>query len=62
MKVKVDPDECIECGACIATCPAVFDWDDNGKAHAIVDEVPPEEEDAAHEAVEGCPTDAISEE
>ncbi len=62
MKVKVDPDECIECGACIDTCPEVFDWDDDGKAHAIVDEVPADVEDDAHEAVESCPTAAISEE
>ena len=62
MKVKVDPDECIECGACIDTCPDVFDWDDDNKAHAIVEEVPAELEDDAHEAVESCPTAAISEE
>lgn len=61
MKVKVDPDECIECGACIDTSPEVFDWDEDGKAKAIVDEVPSDKEDEAHEAVEGCPTEAISE-
>ncbi|WP_366922639.1 ferredoxin [Metallumcola ferriviriculae] len=61
MKVKVDPDECIECGACIDTCPEVFDWDEDGKAKSIVDEVPSDQQDDAHEAVEGCPTEAISE-
>ena len=34
MKVVVDPDLCIECGACIDTCPEVFDWNDEGKAEA----------------------------
>lgn len=62
MKVQVDPELCISCGLCIDTCPSVFDWDDNEKAHSIVDEVPPELEDDAHEAVDGCPTEAISEE
>lgn len=62
MKVYVDPDLCISCGLCIDTCPSVFDWDDNEKAHAIVDEVPDDLEDDAHEAVDGCPTEAISEE
>ncbi len=60
MKVKVDPDECIECGACIDICPEVFDWDEDGKAVSIVDEVPSDSEDDAVEAVEGCPTEAIS--
>lgn len=61
MKVKVDPDECIECGACIDICPEIFDWDDDGKATATIEEVPSDSEADAHEAVEGCPTDAISE-
>jgi len=60
LKVKVDPDECIECGACIDICPEVFDWDEDGKAVSIVDEVPSDSEDDAVEAVEGCPTEAIS--
>ncbi len=59
MKVKVDPDLCIECGACIDTCPEVFDWDDEGKAEAKVDEVPSELEATCQEALEGCPTEAI---
>ncbi|AVX20000.1 MAG: ferredoxin [Bacillota bacterium] len=61
MKVKVDPDLCISCGACVSTCPDVYDWDDEGKAKAIVDEVPDDLEDEAREALENCPTDAIAE-
>jgi ferredoxin len=61
MRVEVDQDLCISCGTCVDTCPEVFDWNDEDKAHAIVDEVPPELEDQTHEAVESCPTNAISE-
>jgi len=60
--VYVDQDLCISCGLCISTCGEVFDWNENDKAHAIVPEVPPELEDAAQEAVDGCPTEAIKKE
>lgn len=57
----VDQDLCISCGLCIDTCPDVFDWNDDGKADVRVNPVPEEHEDAANEAMEGCPTDAIQE-
>lgn len=59
MQVRVDPDLCIACGLCVSMCPDVFDWDDDGKAETIVDEVPSDSEDCAEESVEVCPTDAI---
>lgn len=59
MKTSVDPDLCISCGACIDTCPEVFDWDDEEKARAIVDEIPDGQEDSTREAAESCPTEAI---
>lgn len=62
MKVYVDQDLCISCGLCIDTCPAVFDWNDDGKADVIVDEVPADAEDDAREAMESCPSEAIKEE
>jgi len=61
MEVFVDPDLCIECGQCIEICPAVFEWDEEGKAHAAVEAVPPEEEASCQEAIENCPTEAIKE-
>ncbi len=63
MRVEVDQELCISCGACIDICPDVFEWneDDKAKAHSIVDEVPADLEEQAREAVENCPTDAISE-
>ncbi|MDO5293147.1 MAG: ferredoxin [bacterium] len=60
MKAVVDQDACISCGMCVSTCPEVFEFDDNEKAHAVVDVVPGELEDSAQEAADGCPTDAIS--
>jgi ferredoxin len=62
MKVAVDPELCISCGLCVNTCPDVFEWGEDEKAKSAVDEVPEEHEEYAHEAVEGCPTSAISEE
>lgn len=61
MRVEVDQDLCISCGTCIDTCPEVFNWDGEEKAYSIVDEVPEDLEEQAREAVESCPTDAISE-
>ena len=42
MKLKVDKDLCIGCGACQAVCPEVFEIEDDGLATTIVDEVPKE--------------------
>ena len=61
MKLKVDKDICIGCGACQAICPDVFEIDDDGLATSIVDEVPEEVMEDAVDAKEGCPVDAIKE-
>lgn len=61
MRVEVDQELCISCGACIDICPDVFEWNEDDKAQSIVDEVPEGLEEQAREAVENCPTDAISE-
>jgi ferredoxin len=61
MKMEVDQDLCISCGACVDTCPEVFDWNSDDKAYVTVAEIPTEQEDLSHEAMEGCPTSAIKE-
>jgi len=61
MKVYVDQDECIACGVCIDMCPDVFDWNEDGKSDAIVDEVPADLEDCVRDAMDACPTEAIKE-
>jgi ferredoxin len=60
MQVEVDQELCISCGACVDICPDVFEWNENEKAHSTVDEVPAEFEEQAQEAIESCPTSAIS--
>ncbi|WP_026486933.1 ferredoxin [Caldanaerobius polysaccharolyticus] len=62
MKVTVDQDLCIGCGACIDTCPEVYDWNEDGMAHVIVDEVPEDLEELARQALSDCPVEAIKEE
>ena len=62
MKLKVDKDICIGCGACAAICPDVFEIDDDGLASSIVDEVNEDIMEDAIDAKEGCPVDAIKEE
>jgi ferredoxin len=51
-------DGCISCGACVAACPEVFRFDDNGVAEAYAD-VAPEYESTATEARDSCPVSVI---
>lgn len=60
MKAIVNKDECIACGLCVSICPEVFEFEADGKAGVVIDEVPKESTDGAIEAQEGCPTSAIS--
>ena len=61
MKLKVDKDICIGCGACAAICPEVFAIDDDQLATTIVNGVAEEFMEDAIDAKEGCPVDAIKE-
>ena len=61
MKLEVNKDLCIGCGACQAVCPEVFEIEDDGLAHAKVDVVDSKFEEDAIDAKEGCPTGAIDE-
>lgn len=58
-KVTLDKDLCISCGVCNSICPAVFDWDDDGKMKATVSEVPADLENEVLDAEASCPTGAI---
>lgn len=61
MKFKVDENACIGCGACCSICEEVFDFSSEGFAVAKEEEITDEEtKEKAIEAMEGCPTDAIS--
>lgn len=59
MKAVVDESLCIGSGNCEDVCPAVFKVVD-GLSQVQVDEVPKDEETNVKDAVEGCPTGAIS--
>lgn len=48
-------------GMCTTLCPEVFAINDDGYAEVQVPEVPDGQEDAAREAIECCPEQAISE-
>ncbi len=61
MKLEVNKDLCIGCGACQATAPNVFEIDDDGLAKVKVNEVVEEDREDAIDALEGCPTSAIEE-
>lgn len=59
MYVEVDQSLCISCGTCMDTCPEVFNWNDDEKAHSLFDEIPEDLEEQVREAADGCPTGAI---
>ena len=57
MRVRIE-DTCTCCGLCVDTCPDVFDMGPD-IAEVIVDDVPAEHEDAAQQAADECPVEAI---
>jgi ferredoxin len=57
MRVTIE-DTCTACGICCDTCPEVFEMSDD-RAQVMVDEVPPEHEDAVQQAADECPVEAI---
>lgn len=60
MKINVNKDACIGCGACAAICDDVFEIDDEGLSVAKVDEVEDDElKQAVQDSADSCPTGAI---
>ncbi|MBO7745558.1 ferredoxin [Paenibacillus lycopersici] len=63
----VEKDTCIACGACGATAPDIYDYDDEGLAEVIFGndgnhgntEIPEDLYDDLQDAADGCPTDSI---
>ncbi len=60
MKVTVDADLCIGCGICEGIVPEVFTLQNEPHAEVLLDPVPEEFQDAAREAAEECPEQAIA--
>ena len=61
MKLDVNKDLCLGCGACCATAPDIFEIGEDGLATVKVSEVPEEFTEDALDAKDGCPTSAIEE-
>lgn len=59
MKLKVNKDSCVGCGACASTYDDLFVMGDDGLSQPINAEVAEDKKEEATEAVEVCPTGAI---
>ena len=57
VKVEVDRDKCIGCGACVAVCPDNFEMAQDGKSKAKKSEV--KEAGCNEEAAASCPVQCI---
>jgi ferredoxin len=55
----VDPDRCAGHGACVATCPAVFGFTDDGFAEVLVATVPDDLAGFVDQSIRHCPEQAI---
>ena len=61
MKVRVDESRCQGHTLCAMIAPESFELDDvDGRAHAVVEDVPEEHRDSVREAANSCPEQAIS--
>jgi ferredoxin len=60
MKVRVDQQKCLTVGVCVQVCPEVFRFHEGSKkAYAMMNEVPPAQEEAVLRAAKECPEKAI---
>jgi len=57
MRVRIE-DSCTACALCVDTCPDVFEMGPD-IAQVVVEQVPPELEDAVQQAADECPVEAI---
>ena len=61
MEVKIDEELCTGCGLCEETCPDIFKMDEDKDVAAVIktdyDEY---DEECIQEAVESCPSEAIT--
>jgi ferredoxin len=60
MKVEIDADVCGGFGTCVGKAPQVFELTDDGYAIVLLPDVPEELEAVVREAVDLCPTHAIT--
>lgn len=61
MKISIDENRCTGHGRCYVTAPVLFTDDDMGRGQVIGGgDVPDEQLEVAHQAVESCPEQAVS--
>ena len=60
MKVVVDFDVCASTGACMQTCPEVFEVRSDGYLYILQEEPAEELRNKVEEAADLCPTGAIT--
>ncbi len=60
MKVVVDFDMCASTGGCMQVCPEVFEVRSDGYLYVLNENPGPELAEKVNEAVDLCPTAAIS--
>lgn len=62
MKLTVDADRCMGHGRCYTVAPVLLSYDDEGfvAIRGLVIDVPEAQIDAAREAVESCPEQAVA--
>ncbi len=61
MEIKIDNDLCTGCGLCEETCPEIFKLnEDDDIAELTKTEYDENDEECIEEAIESCPTEAIS--
>lgn len=58
MKVKIDEEKCIGCGACVALAPRSFELGEDGKSKPV--DPPGDDKETIKNAAESCPVGAIS--
>ena len=56
-KATVDQENCISCGLCVSTCPAVFRFGSSGKSEAY--NPTGASENDVQQAIDGCPVQCI---
>ncbi len=60
MRVNVDFDRCASSGTCVRLVPDIFEIRDDGYLYLLQEEPDESRRDDLQEAVECCPTEAIS--
>jgi ferredoxin len=59
IQVKINQKRCRSLGHCAVICPDIFEVI-AGKTHVLKDPIPDEQQDYVLQAVNGCPSNAIT--